>query len=160
MNEETEKDIETYDEFDNIDGRKIGTKSRDAEIETVGKELFGFFLTLRREIRVNTSATMHGNSPTPHCFSHSLSLSHPSLSAPYLSVSETATITSCYGCFYRQLRTWNAFRVGIKFCSGVTSPNQILGSSLLSFRGGESERIAYLLIGQLSSLIRAKYDYF
>ena len=44
MNEEKEKEIETYNEFNNVDGGEIGTKSRDAEIETAGKELFGLFL--------------------------------------------------------------------------------------------------------------------
>lgn len=55
-----------YHKFDNIDGGKIGTKSRDAKIENTSEKLFGFFLTFEREVRVNTGTTMHSNSPTNH----------------------------------------------------------------------------------------------
>ena len=60
--------IETYDKFDDVDGRSIGTKSRDAKIETASKELLRFFLALRWEIWVHASSTMHRYSPTPHIF--------------------------------------------------------------------------------------------
>lgn len=59
----------TYNKFNDINGGSIGTESRDTKIETAGKELFGFFLAVEREIRVHTSPTMHGNCPTPHFLS-------------------------------------------------------------------------------------------
>jgi hypothetical protein len=61
---EVEQNI--YHKFDNIDGGKIGTKSRDAMIENTGKKLFSFFLTFKRKIWVNTGATVNSNSPTTH----------------------------------------------------------------------------------------------
>jgi hypothetical protein len=62
----SEKDRYTYNEFDDIDGRKVGTKSGDAEIEAASKELFGLLLTLLWEIWVDSSASMHSNSPPSH----------------------------------------------------------------------------------------------
>lgn len=56
----------TYDEFDDINGGKIGTKSRDAKIETASEELLGLLLTVGWEIRVDTSATVHRYSPASH----------------------------------------------------------------------------------------------
>ena len=61
-----EQEGKTYDKFDDIEGRSIGTKGRDAKIENASEELFGLILTLRWEIRVHTCATMHRYSPTPH----------------------------------------------------------------------------------------------
>lgn len=63
----------TYDKFDDVEGRSIGTKGRDAKIENASEELFGLILTLRWEIRVHTCATMHRYSPTPH-YNYNLSL--------------------------------------------------------------------------------------
>lgn len=64
----TEKDEGrgTYNKFNNINGGKIRTESRDSEIEAASEELFGLFLALEREIWVDTSATVHSNSPTAH----------------------------------------------------------------------------------------------
>lgn len=62
----------TYDEFDDIDGGKVGAKSRDAEVEAASEELFGFFLTVGREVGVHTGAAMHSDCPPSHNISHSL----------------------------------------------------------------------------------------
>lgn len=76
----------SYHEFDDIDGGEIGTQSRDSKIETAREELFGFFLALKWEIWVDTSATMHRDSPTSHfpLSRFSLSLRSALLSCAYV----------------------------------------------------------------------------
>jgi len=101
--------VNTYHKFNNIDGRKIGTKSRDAKIENTSKKLFSFFLTLKREIRVNTSTTMHSNCPTTHVsLSHKLSELYP-YGVFVIDVWSLQQTMIPKRRFYRQIRTSNAY---------------------------------------------------
>jgi hypothetical protein len=56
----------TYNKFNNINGGTIGTESRYANIETMSKKLFSFFLAQWWEIRIHTGSAMHSNCPTNH----------------------------------------------------------------------------------------------
>lgn len=61
---------DAYDEFNDVNGRRRGgAKSRNTEIKTTSEELFGLILSLRREVWVNTSATVHRYCPPSHCLS-------------------------------------------------------------------------------------------
>lgn len=70
--------MKTYDKFNDINGGVGGAKSGDSQVEATSEELFGLFLTLLWEVRIDTSAAVHRYSPTAHA-PLSLSLSPPVL---------------------------------------------------------------------------------
>lgn len=58
--------MKTYDKFNDINGGVGGAKSGDSQVEATSEELFGLFLTLLWEVRIDTSAAVHRYSPTAH----------------------------------------------------------------------------------------------